>query len=149
MTATSLRSHRCGDLRREHAGTVVRLGGWVHRSRDLGGLLFIDLRDRSGIVQLSFNPDWTPADVLRGAAQAGTESVVLVEGVVELRPETARDSQLATRDVEIHVTACRIVGPAVTPAISVARKEGEELAAEDSGSSIGCWIFAGPSSRRT
>lgn len=131
MTATSLRSHRCGDLRREHAGTVVRLGGWVHRSRDLGGLLFIDLRDRSGIVQLSFNPDWTPADVLRGAAQAGTESVVLVEGVVELRPETARDSQLATRDVEIHVTACRIVGPAVTPAISVARKEGEELAAEE------------------
>jgi aspartyl-tRNA synthetase len=131
MPSTSLRSHRTGDLRREHAGTVVRLGGWIHRSRDLGGLLFIDLRDRSGIVQLSFNPAWTPAEVIKAAAQAGTESVLLVEGKVELRPEGARDTQLATREIEIHVTACRVVGPAVTPAIPVARKEGEELAAEE------------------
>jgi aspartyl-tRNA synthetase len=131
MSSTSLRSHRTGELRREHAGTVVRLGGWVHRSRDLGGLLFIDLRDRSGIVQLSFNPAWTPPEVIKAAAQAGTESVLLVEGKVELRPEGARDTQLATREIEIHVTACQVVGPAVTPAISVARKEGEELAAEE------------------
>jgi aspartyl-tRNA synthetase len=103
----------------------------VHRIRDLGGLLFIDLRDRSGIVQLSFNPDWTPDSVTRTAAQAGTESVVLVEGSVELRPEMARDSQLTTRDIEIHVTSCTIVGPALTPAIPVARKEGEELPAEE------------------
>ena len=131
MISTSLRSHRAGDLRREHTGTPVRLGGWIHRSRDLGGLLFVDLRDRSGIVQLSFNPDWTPAEVIRATAAAGTESVILVEGVVELRPDQSRDSQLATKDIEIHVTACRIVGPAVTPAIPVARKEGEELAAEE------------------
>ena len=131
MASTSLRSHRPGELRREHAGTVVRLGGWVHRSRDLGGLLFIDLRDRSGVVQLSFNPAWTPAEVIKAAAQAGTESVLLVEGKVELRPEGARDTQLATREIEIHVTACRVVGLAVTPAIPVARKEGEELAAEE------------------
>jgi len=131
MPSTSLRSHRTGDLRREHAGTVVRLGGWIHRSRDLGGLLFIDLRDRSGVVQLSFNPAWTPAEVIKTAAQAGTESVLLVEGKVELRPEGARDTQLATREIEIHVTACRVVGPAVTPAIPVARKEGEELPAEE------------------
>jgi aspartyl-tRNA synthetase len=131
MTSTSLRSHRAGDLRREHTGTPVRLGGWIHRSRDLGGLLFIDLRDRSGIVQLSFNPDWTPPEVIRLAAAAGTESVILVEGVVELRPDQARDSQLATKDIEIHVKTCRVVGPAVTPAIPVARKEGEELPAEE------------------
>ena len=131
MTTTSLRSHRAGDLRREHAGTPVQLGGWIHRSRDLGGLLFIDLRDRSGIVQLSFNPDWTPPEVIRAAAAAGTESVLLVEGVVELRPDQSRDSQLATKDVEIHVSACRVVGPAITPAIPVARKEGEELPAEE------------------
>jgi aspartyl-tRNA synthetase len=131
MTATSLRSHRAGDLRREHTGTPVRLGGWIHRSRDLGGLLFIDLRDRSGIVQLSFNPDWTPAEVIRSAAAAGTESVILVEGVVELRPDQTRDSQLATKDIEIHVSQCRVVGPAVTPVIPVARKEGEELPAEE------------------
>ena len=109
----------------------MRLGGWIHRSRDLGGLLFIDLRDRSGIVQLSFNPEWTPPEVLRAAAAAGTESVILVEGVVELRPEQGRDSQLATKDIEIHVTACRVVGPAVTPVIPVARKDGEELPAEE------------------
>ena len=131
MTATSLRTHRAGDLRREHTGTSVRLGGWIHRSRDLGGLLFIDLRDRSGIVQLSFNPDWTPPEMIRSAAAAGTESVIVVEGVVELRPDQARDSQLATKDIEIHVTSCRVVGPAQTPAIPVARKEGEELAAEE------------------
>ena len=131
MTSTSLRSHRAGDLRREHTGTAVRLGGWIHRSRDLGGLLFIDLRDRSGIVQLSFNPDWTPPEVIRSAAAAGTESVIMVEGVVELRPDQSRDSQLATKDIEIHVSSCRVVGPALTPVIPVARKEGEELAAEE------------------
>ncbi len=131
MTQTSLRTHRPGDLRREHAGTAVRLGGWIHRARDLGGLLFIDLRDRTGIVQLSFNPAWTPPDVIAAAAAAGTESVLLVDGIVELRPDLARESQLATRDVEIHVTGCRVVGPAVTPAIPVGRKEGEELPAEE------------------
>jgi aspartyl-tRNA synthetase len=109
----------------------VRLGGWVHRARDLGGMVFIDLRDRSGMVQLSFNPEWTPPEVIRAGAEVGPESVLLVEGVVELRPEKGRDTQLATRDIEIHVTRCRLVGPAVTPPIPVARKEGEELPAEE------------------
>jgi aspartyl-tRNA synthetase len=131
MSATSLRTHRCGDLSRDHVGQTVRLGGWVHRRRDLGGLVFLDVRDRAGIVQLSCDPRWTPAEVMAAAADAGTESVVLVEGEVALRPESARDSSLATRDIEVHVTALRVVGPAVTPPISVARKEGEELAAEE------------------
>jgi len=65
------------------------------------------------------------------AAGAGTESVVLVEGTVGLRPEMARDTSLATRDIEVHVTDLRVVGPAVTPAIPVARKEGEELPSEE------------------
>jgi aspartyl-tRNA synthetase len=112
-------------------GQTVRLGGWVHRRRDLGGIVFLDLRDRDGIVQLSCDPKWTSADVLARAAAAGTESVLLVTGEVALRPEGARDSSLATREVEVHVTALEVVGPAVTPAISVARKEGEELAAEE------------------
>ena len=131
MTATAFRTHRCGSLRREHAGQKVRLGGWVHRVRDLGGLLFIDLRDRDGIVQLSFDPKWTPAEVLRRGGEVGAESVVLVSGSVELRPESARDTALATRDVEIRVESLQIVGPAETPAIPVARKEGEELPAEE------------------
>lgn len=131
MIPTSLRSHGCGELRREQSGTPVRLGGWVHRVRDLGGLIFIDLRDRSGIVQLSFDPKWTPAAAMAVASQVGAEAVLLVEGAVELRPEAGRDTQLATRDVEVHVTGCRLAGPAVTPAIPVARKEGEELPAEE------------------
>ncbi|MGH7733316.1 MAG: aspartate--tRNA ligase, partial [Gemmatimonadales bacterium] len=133
MTAdsTSLRTHRAGSLTRAHASQQVRLGGWVHRVRDLGGLLFIDLRDRDGLVQLSLDPRWTSADVMARAARAGGESVILVQGTVELRPEPAPDRAMGSREVEVHVTALDIVGPAVTPAIPVARKEGEELAAEE------------------
>ena len=80
MSATALRTHRCGELTRAHVGQQVRLGGWVHRRRDLGGLVFIDLRDRAGLVQLSCNPDWTPAEVMERAAGAGAETVVLVDG---------------------------------------------------------------------
>jgi aspartyl-tRNA synthetase len=97
----------------------------------LGGLVFIDLRDRDGLVQLSCNPAWTPPAVLERAAGLGAETVILATGTVELRPEAARDSALASRDVEVHVTDLEIVGPAVTPAIPVARKEKEELPAEE------------------
>ncbi|HEV7364253.1 MAG TPA: aspartate--tRNA ligase [Gemmatimonadales bacterium] len=131
MGATALRTHRGGALTRDQLGQEVRLGGWVHRRRDLGGLVFIDLRDRAGLVQLSFNPDWSPADVMERAAALGAETVVLVTGTVELRPEPARDPHLATREVEVHVIGLEVVGPAQTPAIPVARKEKEELPAEE------------------
>jgi aspartyl-tRNA synthetase len=131
MSATALRSHRCGELTRAQVGQEVRLGGWVHRRRDLGGLVFIDLRDRAGLVQLSCNPEWTPAETMTRAAEAGTESVVLVNGTVELRPEPSRDQSLASREVEVHVTHLEVVGPAQTPSIPVARKEKEELPAEE------------------
>jgi aspartyl-tRNA synthetase len=131
VSATALRTHRAGELTRAHVGQHVRLGGWVHRRRDLGGLVFIDLRDRAGLVQLSCNPDWTPAEVMERAAAAGTESVVLVTGTVALRPEPSRDPDLGSREVEVHVTGLEIVGPAQTPPIPVARKEKEELAAEE------------------
>src|SRR5204863_8130562 len=128
---TALRTHRGGDLTRAHVGQTVRLGGWVHRRRDLGGLVFIDLRDRAGLVQLSCNPGWTPAEVMERAASAGTEAVVLVRGTVALGPEASRDVELASREVEVHVTDLQIVGPAQTPPIPVARKEKEELPAEE------------------
>ena len=131
MSATAYRTHRAGALTRAQAGQQVRLGGWVHRRRDLGGLVFIDLRDRAGLVQLSCNPAWTPPDVMERAAGVGAETVVLVSGTVELRPEAARDSSLATREVEVHVTGLEIVGPAQTPTIPVARKEKEDLPAEE------------------
>ena len=131
MTATGLRTHRCGSLNREHVGSFVRLGGWVHRRRDLGGLVFVDLRDRDGVVQLSCNPAWTPPDVMERAAGLGAETVVLAAGTVELRPEPARDPGLVSREIEVHVTALEVVGPAATPAIPVARKEKEDLPAEE------------------
>jgi aspartyl-tRNA synthetase len=112
-------------------GQKVRLGGWVHRRRDLGGLVFIDLRDRAGLVQLSCNPAWTPAEVMKRAASAGAESVILVSGTVALRPEASRDVDLASREIEVHVTDLDLVGPAETPAIPVARKEREELPSEE------------------
>jgi aspartyl-tRNA synthetase len=131
MSATAYRTHRAGALTRDQVGEEVRLGGWVHRRRDLGGLVFIDLRDRAGLVQLSCNPDWTPPEVMERAAGLGAETVVLVRGTVELRPEPARDSSLTSREVEVHVTGLEVVGPAQTPAIPVARKEKEDLPAEE------------------
>src|SRR5581483_6285390 len=131
MTATALRSHRCGSLTREHVGKTVRLAGWVHRRRDLGGLVFVDLRDRDGLVQLSCNPAWTPPEVMERAAGLGLETVVLASGTVALRPEPARDPNLVSREVEVHVTGLEVVGPAETPSIPVARKDNEELPAEE------------------
>ena len=131
MGATALRTHRVGSLTREQLGQEVRLGGWVHRRRDLGGLVFVDLRDRAGLVQLSFNPEWTPPDVMERAAGLGAETVVLVTGKVALRPEPSKDQQLVSREVEVRATGVEIVGPAQTPAIPVARKEKEELPAEE------------------
>ncbi|HSE26994.1 MAG TPA: aspartate--tRNA ligase [Gemmatimonadales bacterium] len=131
VEATTLRTHRCGSLTRADAGRQVRLGGWVHRRRDLGGILFIDLRDRAGLVQLALDPRWTPPEVLAVAQAAGPETVVLVEGEVAIRLEPGRDEAMASRDVEVRVASFRVSGPAETPVIPVARLPGEELAAED------------------
>jgi aspartyl-tRNA synthetase len=109
----------------------VRLGGWVHRSRNLGGLVFVDLRDRTGLVQVSFDPRTAGADAMAVAERLTSESVVLVEGTVVARPAEVRNRELASGDVEVRATMVRVVGPAVTPAIPVARGKGEKLAAEE------------------
>ncbi|MGH7582301.1 MAG: aspartate--tRNA ligase [Gemmatimonadales bacterium] len=129
--ATSQRTHRCGVLTRAEIGQRVRLAGWVHRRRDLGGIVFIDLRDHAGLVQLSCDPSWTPAAAMAAAASTPPETVVAVEGTVALRREPARDATMATREIEVQVSAFTVIGPAVTPAIPVARREGEELASEE------------------
>ncbi len=131
MSATAMRTHRCGALRETHVGQEVRLGGWLHRRRDLGGLVFFDLRDRDGIVQVSFGPDWTPPDVLERSGDVGMESVVLVRGVVERRPQDARNPEMSTGQVEVRATELELVGPAETPPIPVWRTKGEDLPAEE------------------
>ncbi len=131
MTATSLRTHLCGLLRAEHVGQRVRLGGWVHRRRDLGGIVFIDLRDRAGLVQVAFGPGWASPEVLERAGSLGSETVVLVEGEVVARPADASNPEMPTGDVEVHGVALNVVGAAATPAIPVARAKGDELPAEE------------------
>ena len=128
---TSMRSHLAGALRAADAGTKVRLGGWVQRQRPMGGIVFLDLRDRSGVVQVSFDPQFVSAEAIRAAAAVGRESVVLIEGEVVARPQAMRNAEMATGDVEVKASALRVVGPADTPAIPVALGKGEVLPAEE------------------
>ncbi|HEY0779279.1 MAG TPA: aspartate--tRNA ligase [Gemmatirosa sp.] len=131
LPATSLRTHACGALRAADAGTTVTLGGWVHRVRDRGALVFIDLRDRTGVAQLSFDPAWCDVATITAAAAVGVESVVLVDGEVVLRPVERRNAEMDTGDVEVRARGLRIVGPSVTPAIPVARGKADKLPAEE------------------
>ena len=129
--ATSLRTQLAGSLRAGDAGSTVRLGGWVHRSRNLGGIVFLDLRDREGIVQVSFGTAWASLECIAAAAAVGVESVVMIEGTVAVRTAGTRNPEMATGEIEIHATSIDVVGPAETPAIPVARGKGEKLPSEE------------------
>ena len=120
-----------GSVRSGDAGKAVTLAGWVHRVRNLGGLIFVDLRDRGGLLQVSFNPDWTSADVIEKAASLGQEYVIRVTGNIGIRPDEMRNADLPTGDVELQATSIELLAPADVPAIPVARGKGEKLAAED------------------
>jgi aspartyl-tRNA synthetase len=93
--------------------------------------VFLDLRDRDGLIQVAVGPGWASPDVVTRAQSVGPETVLLVEGEVVARPPAMRNAELASGDVEVHATALRVVGPAETPAIPVARGKGEELASEE------------------
>ncbi len=128
---TALRTRMVGGLAAADAGSTLNLVGWVHRRRDLGGLLFVDLRDRSGLLQLSFGPDWTESASLETARALGAEDVIAVEGTVELRPEGTRNEEMATGEVEVKVTRLERLSAARTPAIPVYRAPEDELPAEE------------------
>jgi aspartyl-tRNA synthetase len=129
--ATAKRTHLAGELRAPHAGAKVKLGGWVHRTRNLGGIVFLDLRDRAGIVQVSFDPRWASADTIDRAGKLGLETVILIEGEVAARPAEMRNAEMETGDIEVRASDFQVVGPAETPAIPVARGRGEKLPAEE------------------
>ena len=126
---TSQRTTMAGSLRAEDVGSSQRVAGWVHRRRNLGGLYFLDLRDRSGLLQLSFGPDWTEAASLEAVHEIGSETVIAAEGEVALRPDP--NPELATGAVEVRVRAMRIVNPALSPAIGVYRAPEEESPSEE------------------
>ena len=129
--ATKMRTRLAGSLRESDVGERVRLGGWVHRRRNLGAIVFLDLRDRAGLVQVSFDPKTVDAKLIEEAAALTPETVVLVEGEVVARPADMRNRELATGDVEVRPSSLRVVGPAAIPAIPVARGKGELLPAEE------------------
>ena len=96
------RTHTCGELRLSHAAEAVTLNGWVHRRRDQGGLIFIDLRDRYGITQIVINRDEAP-DAHEAASRARSEYVLSVSGHVRARPEGTANPELSTGDIELGV----------------------------------------------
>ena len=105
------RTHYCGELRRENIGENVCLMGWVQRARDLGGIIFIDLRDRTGLVQLAFD-DTTDREVFNEAFRTRSEYVVVAKGIV--RERSSINKQIPTGEIEISVTEYKILSVAET-----------------------------------
>lgn len=110
------RTAYCGDFRAEHEGREVTVFGWVQRQRDLGQLIFIDLRDRTGIIQLAFD-EGTPREAFDKAFAARSEYVLAARGVVRIR--TAKNPDIPTGEVEIAVSELRVLGKAETPPFEI------------------------------
>ncbi len=108
------RTHRCGELSRDNAGETVTVMGWVQKSRNKGGIIFTDLRDRSGILQLVFEEVDCGAEVLQKAATLHSEYVIAATGEVSVR-KGAFNENLATGDIEVRVKSLRILSESETP----------------------------------
>ena len=117
-----LKSHNCGELRENHAGQKVTLAGWVHRRRDHGGKVFIDLRDREGIVQVVFNPQ-VSQEAYEVAGSLRSEYVIQVTGEVAPRPKGTENRKLATGDIEVIAKEAVILNPSKTPPFYISEDE--------------------------
>jgi aspartyl-tRNA synthetase len=115
-----LRTHQCGELRTEHEGQQVTLAGWVHRRRDMGGLIFIDLRDRAGIVQIVCDTDHEAAHA--AAQEVRNEYVVQIKGRVRAREPDQVNPSIPTGEVEVAVDELVILNPAETPPFYINRE---------------------------
>jgi aspartyl-tRNA synthetase len=126
LSNTYYRTHHCGTLRFDDAGKTVTLAGWVHKNRDLGGMTFIDLRDRYGITQLVFNME-ANADLCSAARKLGREYVIQVTGTVAERSN--KNKNLPTGEIEILVTALQILNASELPPFTMEDETdgGEEL----------------------
>jgi len=118
-----LRSHAAGSLDSSDAGQQVTLAGWVARRRDHGGVIFIDLRDASGIAQVVFRE----ADVLAQAHRLRAEYCVAVTGVVEIRPEGNANPEIATGEIEVNATSLTVLGESAPLPFQLDEPAGEEL----------------------
>lgn len=119
-----MRSHYCGHLNKSLAGQTVELCGWVNRRRDLGGLIFIDMRDREGIVQVVVDPDM--ADVFAVANQLRNEFCIKLTGEVRARPESQINKEMATGEVEILASGISIINRSDVLPLDFNQKNSEE-----------------------
>ena len=111
------RTHMCGDISINDVGKEVSLAGWVQKNRDLGGLLFLDLRDRTGLVQIIFDKDKNE-NLFKSAESIRNEYVVLVTGIVRKR-EAAINTKMKTGEVEVMATSIEVFSIAETPPIYI------------------------------
>lgn len=116
------KTHTCGELRLANKGQRVTLAGWVNRRRDHGGVTFIDLRDRSGLAQVVFNPDISP-QAHKDAVPLRIEWVIQVEGVVRQRPAGMENPNLPTGEIEVEVREIEVLNPANTPPFPINKEE--------------------------
>jgi aspartyl-tRNA synthetase len=126
------RTHHCNELRPSHIGQIVTLSGWVHSRRDLGGLIFIDIRDREGRTQTVFDPSELPKDLFERAAALRSECVVSVSGKVRQRPTGTSNSKIPTGEIEVGVSSLDVLNvaevlPFPVDDPEVASKVNEEL----------------------
>ena len=116
------KTHTCGELRVSHVGQIVTLAGWINRHRDHGGVTFIDLRDRFGVIQVVTNPTISP-EAHKILSDARIEWVIQVTGAVHKRPEGMENPALATGDVEVEIQQVRVLNPAKTPPFAINKEE--------------------------
>ena len=126
------RTHHCNEIRDEHVGQAVTLNGWVHSNRDLGGVLFIDIRDREGRTQAVFDPSDLPAELFETASKLHSESVISVTGKVRVRPDGTKNEKIDTGLVEVVAEQLEVLNHADVLPFSiddpeVAAKVNEEL----------------------
>jgi aspartyl-tRNA synthetase len=126
------RTHHCNEIRDEHVGQAVTLNGWVHSNRDLGGVLFIDIRDREGRTQAVFDPSDLPTELFETASKLHSESVISVTGKVRVRPDGTKNEKIDTGLVEVVAKQLEVLNHADVLPFSiddpeVAAKVNEEL----------------------
>lgn len=112
------KTHTCGELRLSHAGQKVTLAGWVHRRRDHGGVIFVDLRDRYGLIQVVFNPD-LPKETLAEISSIRFEWVLQITGLVHKRPDGMENPKMGTGEIEVIASEVKVLNPAKTLPIIV------------------------------
>jgi aspartyl-tRNA synthetase len=119
-----LKNHNCGELGLEQVGREVKLAGWVQRSRSHGGVLFVNLRDRSGLVQVTFDQETAPV-AHAVADQARSEWVLQVQGTVRRRPAGTENPDMPTGEIEIAAETVQVLNPSKTPPFYIDREAGE------------------------